>query len=124
MNTSRITRPVELTFDGWTFTHDMDCIVNWDYDAGDSITPPFLEVGKVECQDAAATVHACIIKSWAKEFPDTPCPFTVADVTDALDTATEQVADAVDISDLSDANIEDMHAEDRAEIARWEMEND
>ena len=102
MNTSRITRPVELTFDGWTYPHDMDCIVNWDYDAGDSITPPFLELGRVECQDDAATVFASIVESWAEEFPDTPCPFHIADVDQALKDATEQVADAVDLSDLED----------------------
>jgi len=130
VSTTTKTFNVPFTFDGWTVPLDVEASVTWTLDPGCYRTangdgwPASSDIDSVTISATAADLHPQIVEAWGEDFPDVPCPIDVAAVERAFKAAKEHIADTFEIpADDDDANLADFHAEDRAEIARWEMED-
>jgi hypothetical protein len=88
------TYEVSLTFDGWTVAVDIDATVTVDRD-DDPDSGTLLTVEHVDVHDTDSALWVVVCELWADEFPDTPCPFTIADIAAKSREIEESIADAV-----------------------------
>ncbi len=85
---------VPVKFDQWPITLEVDATVTVDRD-DDPDCGTLITVENIDIHTTDAALLACIVAEWGEEFPDTPCPITLADVAAKDAEIRETIADAV-----------------------------
>lgn len=83
-----------VKFDQWPITLEVDATVTVDRD-DDPDCGTLITVEAIDIHTTDAALLACIVEEWREEFPDVPCPITLADVAAKDRDIRERIADSV-----------------------------
>lgn len=86
--------PCPVKFDQWPITLEVDATVTVDRD-DDPDAGTLVTVEHIDIHTTDAALLAFIVADWGEDFPDVPCPITLADVAAKDREIRERIADAV-----------------------------